>query len=281
MNHRRKKKLSIAIPSSLLSETPHLREKTTIIGQIARTAAIFRVDHIYLYRDNPDESRLIRSILTYLETPQYLRKSLFKKKDELRYVGILPPLRTPHHPIEKSSLDLKVGDFREGVVIAREGEESIVDIGVEKPVRVIGRPPSIGSRTTILISEIKMELRGKFARKKDIKEYWGFEVQNINAGLNKVISCNTFDLKLGTSKNASYLKELEPQILERLSTATNILVAFGSPRKGLGEMLSNEKKSLSNVFDFTLNTIPSQGCVTVRTEEAIISTLAILNHLVS
>ncbi|HDI53283.1 MAG TPA: hypothetical protein ENF89_03915, partial [Candidatus Bathyarchaeota archaeon] len=103
---RRKHRLSIAIPSSLVSEIPHLREKTATIGHIGRAAALFRVDDIYIYRDRPDESRLIGLILRYMETPQYLRRLMFGMMAELRYVGILPPLRTPHHPLRKKAEEL-------------------------------------------------------------------------------------------------------------------------------------------------------------------------------
>ena len=48
-----KKKLSIAIPASTISDTPHLREKTAKIGLIGRAAAIFRVDEIIVYPDSP------------------------------------------------------------------------------------------------------------------------------------------------------------------------------------------------------------------------------------
>ena len=114
-----KKKLSIAIPASVISDTPHLREKTSKIGLIARAAAIFRVNEILLYPDNlkVDQSRDLRFIallLNYLETPQYLRKALFKLEPDLQYAGILPPLRTPHHPLSGKTKHLKVGEYREG-----------------------------------------------------------------------------------------------------------------------------------------------------------------------
>ncbi|MDR2707975.1 MAG: RNA-binding protein, partial [Nitrososphaerota archaeon] len=47
-----KNKLTIAIPASIISDTPHLREKTSKIGLIARIAAIFRVHEIIIYPDN-------------------------------------------------------------------------------------------------------------------------------------------------------------------------------------------------------------------------------------
>ncbi|MCL1966144.1 MAG: RNA methyltransferase, partial [Candidatus Bathyarchaeota archaeon] len=87
-----KHKLSIAIPASIISDTPHLREKTSKIGLIARTAAIFRVHEIIIYPDNTHtkqtkEIALIAKILNYIETPQYLRKNLYKIEPDLQYAG--------------------------------------------------------------------------------------------------------------------------------------------------------------------------------------------------
>ncbi len=103
-----KKKLSIAIPVSTISDTPHLREKTAKMGLIGRASAIFWVDEIIIFFDNPkmDQRRdfdFMALLLNYLETPQYLRKTLLNFDPDLEYAGILPPLRTPHHPLSNSS----------------------------------------------------------------------------------------------------------------------------------------------------------------------------------
>ena len=50
---KREPSLTIAIPASLTSDTPHLREKTYKIGLIGRAAAIFRVDKIIVLSDFP------------------------------------------------------------------------------------------------------------------------------------------------------------------------------------------------------------------------------------
>ena len=133
-----KKKLAIAIPASVISDTPHLREKTSKIGLIGRAAAIFRVDEIIVYLDNPKTNQIrdlefIALLLNYLETPQYLRKRLFKLEPDLQFAGILPPLRTPHHPISGKTRDLKAGEYREGLVLSKDKEGLLVDIGVEQP----------------------------------------------------------------------------------------------------------------------------------------------------
>jgi predicted SPOUT superfamily RNA methylase MTH1 len=75
---KRATKIAIAVSSSLVSEAPHLREKTRIIGEVARAAALYRVDDVHIYRDEPDEGHLIQQVLNYIETPQYLRRQLFK-----------------------------------------------------------------------------------------------------------------------------------------------------------------------------------------------------------
>ncbi len=271
-------KLSIAIPSSLVSEVPHLREKTAVMGYVARASAIYRVDEVYVYRDDPDESRLIRLLLSYVETPQYLRRRLFKMMDELRYAGVLPPLRTPHHPLEKRADKLKVGEFREGVVLSEDAGEFKVDIGVEKPLRATGRAPSMGSRTTVRVSGVSPVLRGRFVRRREVDLYWGYEVHAVG-GLDKLASATDFDLKIATSRHASTFKQLEPDIRSRLEDARRVLVAFGSSRKGLREMFSERGLDLDEAFDFTVNMIPGQGTETVRTEEAISATLALLNAL--
>jgi predicted SPOUT superfamily RNA methylase MTH1 len=59
------------------------------------------------------------------------------------------------------------------------------------------------------------------------------------------------------------------------------MVAFGSPKIGLQEILGKEGITATSVFDMFLNTIPHQETLTVRTEEAIAITLATLNLLKS
>jgi len=58
-----------------------------------------------------------------------------------------------------------------------------------------------------------------------------------------------------------------------------VLVAFGSPRNGVEELLARDKLGVQEAFHYSVNTIPDQGCETVRTEEAIHASLAVLNLL--
>ena len=69
---KRKSAFSIFIPISILSDVSSLIEKTFKVGQIARSASIFRVERIVIYRDSPSASQqdgfLIRDLLAYAET---------------------------------------------------------------------------------------------------------------------------------------------------------------------------------------------------------------------
>src|SRR4030065_989652 len=158
-----KKKLAIAIPVSVISDTPHLREKTSKIGLIGRAAAIFRVDEIIVYPDcrKVDQRRdldFMALLLNYLETPQYLRKQLFKLEPDLEYAGILPPLRTPHHPLSGKTKHLKVGEYREGVVLSEVKEGLLVDIGVQQPALLRQKQFAVGDRLTMQVVKVGLNI---------------------------------------------------------------------------------------------------------------------------
>ena len=62
-------------------------------------------------------------------------------------------------------------------------------------------------------------------------------------------------------------------------TRMKILIIFGSPSSGVLEIIKNEK-ILVNFNDFFLiNLFPDQGVETVRSEEANLGTLSIINMM--
>jgi predicted SPOUT superfamily RNA methylase MTH1 len=276
-NNARRQRLSIAIPSSLVSARQHLRDKTEIIGRIGRSASIFRVQEIIIYPDNPDETRLIRLILDYMNTPQYLRKYLFKKTEELRYAGILPPLRTPHHPIETLLGKVKVGDIREGVVVKQRGGAGYVDIGLRIPLLLEGKTPSKNSLITVRITEIQPHLKGKIHSNTDTAFYWGYKARGIKSDLKTLLQGDHYYLRIGTSRLGTPFKEICGELQRSMSESDQVLVVFGSYVKSIIEIMGINKKSIPTYFDFYINTIPGQGSATVRTEEALHATLAVLN----
>jgi predicted SPOUT superfamily RNA methylase MTH1 len=70
---------------------------------------------------------------------------------------------------------------------------------------------------------------------------------------------------------------VEGRIADKWSGSDRVLVGFGAPSRGLHEIVEDEHLKLNDLADFVVNTVPNQGTVTVRTEEALLATLAILN----
>jgi predicted SPOUT superfamily RNA methylase MTH1 len=274
------KKLTIAIPASVISDTPHLREKTSKIGSIGRAAAIYRVNEIIVYPDNPKAKQhgdmaLIATLLAYMETPQYLRKRLFKIEPQLQFAGILPPLRTPHHPLNRKAADLKPGEFREGVVVSRVSEGALVDIGVEKLALLRDPQVPVGERLTVKIVKGAERVEVEKADRAEVPVYWGYQVSADKNSFSEVVQKGRYDLTVGTSKFGSRFQDVADSLAERWAKASSVLLAFGAPARGLFEIVRDEGANLNALVDFVVNTIPCQGTETVRTEEALLASLAV------
>jgi hypothetical protein len=277
-----RKMLSIAIPASTISDTPHLREKTSKVGLIGRAAAIFRVNEIIVYPDNPKENQsrdldFIVLLLNYLETPQYLRKKIFKIEPCLQYAGILPPLRTPHHPVSGKTRDLHVGEYREGLVLSKTKEGLLVDVGVEKPAILREPQNDLGDRLTLQVVNVGDHVEVQTADRSDIDAYWGFIVRAENRSFGQLIAKGEFDLKIATARLGADFGEVADKLGAKWSGSERILVAFGAPSRGLHEIARLEGLKLESIVDFVVNTLPNQGTATVRMEEALLASLAIFN----
>jgi predicted SPOUT superfamily RNA methylase MTH1 len=275
------KRLSVAIPASVISDTPHLREKTSKIGLIGRAAAVFGVDEILVYRDNPKANQnaeldLIATLLAYMESPQYLRKRLFKLEPRLQYAGILPPLRTPHHPSERKAANLKVGEYREGLVLSQAKEGVLVDIGVENPA-LLREQVAVNKRLTVQVVKTGEQVEVQTVNRDGISDYWGYRVTVERRSLRNIVENGRFDLTLGTSRKGAGFVEVADGLAAKWHQANSILVVFGSPTRGLYEIAKDEGVRLEDLVDFVVNTIPRQGTETVRTEEALLASLAVLN----
>ena len=277
-----KKKLSIALPASAISDTPHLREKTAKIGLIGRAAAIFQVDQIIVYPDNSREDQrrnldFIALLLNYLETPQYLRKRIFKLEADLEFAGILPPLRTPHHPLSGKTKHLKVGEYREGVVLSDTKEGLIVDIGVQQSALLRQRVFDVGSRLTLQVVNIGNQIEVQVASREDIPQYWGYSVLVAKQSFGQLVQSGCFDLKIATARIGDSFRDVADRIGEKWSGGQSVLLGFGAPSRGLHEIVQDEGLKLAEIMDFVVNTVPNQGTATVRMEEALFASLAILN----
>ncbi len=266
---------AILIPSSLTMETRDLRIRTFKVGLIARAAAVFRMNRIIIYKDPEfDDSRFISMVLQYMDTPQYLRKLLIPRKEELRHVGILPPLRTPHHPVDSKTSALKVGEYRVGAVVESVGSDKgvWVEIGVDRPIPLRTKNKyKVGQRLNIRIFSQK-PLAAEPVDLKDIPLYWGYETEVVRS-LEDYLRSRAALVLLTSRKGRLLTPEILQKIGGEIGQKRDLAVVFGSPAHGVDAFLS--KVALERYC--MINTIPHQGTETIRLEEAVFATLALLN----
>jgi len=273
---KRKIPLTVLLPSSLLEEASTLREKTSKLGVIGRALAIYRVDEVIIYEDRKrrSEASLILKILSYMETPQYLRKYLFSLTPELKYAGLLPPLRTPHHP--DRFVKPSPGQFREGYTLS----PSLVDVGLRKPLPLLRNMPP-HRRITVKLVEEGGRLLAEPASKAQVPFYWGFTVKVEKKTVGTLIKkVNKRTLVIATSRRGSPISDVASSIVRAWRAAERVYIVYGPPSRGLFELFEEEGLRLEKYSDYVVNVVPHQGVERIRTEEAIHSSLAILNYLV-
>ncbi len=266
--------VSLLIPASFTEESPDPRIMTYKVGQIARAAAVFRVDAIVIYRTKGlDDSRFISTVLRYAETPQYLRKALFPVQDALRFAGVVPPLRIPSHTVTSEA------EYREGIVTSVGSDRSVrVDVGYDSPIPLEIPPRELkkGERVSVRICSRSNVKHAELVNKKDIPLYWGYEVRTAKS-LHDALAEND-GLRIATSAKGRALDlELLSEIGENAKQRDKVSVAFGSPSKGLDVILLDEGHKLEDHSSYVVNAVPGQGASTVRTEEAVFVTLGLLN----
>lgn len=234
-------------------------------------------------------------ILQYLECPQYLRKSFFPKHHDLRLAGLLNPLDSPHH---MRADDVSV-TYREGAVLDRPTKPdrgSFADCGLAKPVQIDVKLDA-GTRVTVAMERCHAD--DKYHRGRVVPPhqprardglYWGYQVRLAPSLSTALSGCpyalGRYDLTIGTSERGDVVDDLTSLpaplgVATRRTTFTHLLVVFGGVN-GLELSMRNDAALAdlggdpSGLFDLYLNTLPGQGSRTIRTEEAILVTLAAL-----
>jgi methyltransferase len=270
--------LWITIPDSSLSDEQTKRDKSIKIAQFARACSIFKVKRIYIYHDSlshfeKDDPHLLKTILRYLDTPQYLRKILFPMMHQLQYAGILHPIKAPHHRVVDDIKKIKAGDIRTGVVVKVKGQ-LFVEVGLGSLVPFMGDGFE-GKKVNVRFTESYPNLKSVQAIEEDIFDYWGYEVKEVPSISKLLTSVEETDIII-TSRKGRHFKNIEAQLADHAKSVQNILVAFGSPKYGLHEILAKEGASIKP-YRYVVNMFPNQGTETVRLEEAVLGALAILN----
>ncbi|KAL3693809.1 hypothetical protein R1sor_007460 [Riccia sorocarpa] len=303
--------ISMAVAGSIIDNTQSHElaslvcgvEIRQLAGQIARAAAIFRIDEIVVYDDSEKSAKLsaksrkwnecaadtggafLARLLQFLETPQYLRKSLYTMHPSLKYAGMLPPIDPPHHLRQSEWLP-----YREGVVLEKRPDDggSFVNVGIIKDVR-ISQFIKAGTRVTVAMGEDSSYKRlfGKKLKavpptepREKMGLYWGFSVRlasSLSAVFTECPFEDGYDHTIGTSEHG---EQPNPTDLE-IPPFRHLLVVFGGVtglEHSLREDSSLEVEEVSYLFDRYLNVCPEQGSRTIRTEEAILIALQYLQN---
>lgn len=276
---RRRIRLDILIPSSFSREASSSRDKMLKLGMLARFLAAARVETLILYHEDPRKpdrknAEFIKLVMDYLNTAPYLRRRLFELRPELRYVGLLPPLNIPTHP-ERARLDYP--HHREGLVVS-SGSRSVIEAGLERPIK-LRRKLAQGSR---IVLRIEPRGNGKVTitarSRRSIEVYPGFRTAIVDEKLPEIVE--GYEVKIATSRRGTNIREIFSELREACSGKRNTCVAFGASREGLHEIAERQGFRLEDHFDYVVNVMPFQGVRTIRTEEAVAYTLAILNLVV-
>ncbi|KAL6755823.1 putative RNA methyltransferase [Haematococcus lacustris] len=298
----RKYTLSLALPGSCIEHCPSAEAAAAVAAQIARAAAIFAVDEVVVYEEVPlggDGSISLGSatlarVLQYLETPPFLRASLFPGSvayPELRCAAALcPSLQTPHH-----SRSQEWQSYREGVVMRSEPDTgSFVDIGYERNAHVdeclpVGRRVTLhlGSSpsTTFVPAFSETMLKARLARPSEPRTqqgtYWGFSVR-VATSLSRVLKEPGFkagyDLSVGTARQGAVRQVAELV----LPTFKHALVVLGGTQEleaivAGDAALAQAGKGAADLFSLYLNCCPGQATASIRSEDAAILCLAYLH----
>ncbi|KAB7495490.1 putative methyltransferase [Armadillidium nasatum] len=278
--------ISIALPASILKETCLSQVlRTYVIGQLARAACIYSIDEIIVYNDQPsinNENRtfigMMKMILEYQECPQYLRKDLFPIHQFLKNSGVLNALNAPHH-----LLAYQWCEYREGIVRSRvSGKCSYADIGLKSDI-LIDKKLEPGLRvTTRLPPEVETlnKMYGYVVSPDEprIKKgmYWGYTVR-VASCLSEVFKSDRFntgyDLIIGTSDKGNDVNGVS------FKEFSHALILFGGVQgletaKEADETL--KKSDIRSLCHHYVNVCPNQSSRTIRTEEAVLITLATL-----
>jgi predicted SPOUT superfamily RNA methylase MTH1 len=170
-----------------------------------------------------------------------------------------------------------VGDYREGVVLSSVKEGLLVDVGVEQPALLREKDHAVGERLTLQVVKTAGRVEVQAANRVDVPEYWGYQGKVERDSLKCAVEEVGADLAVGTSRKGAEIGQVAGKMASRWKSASSILVVFGSPARGLYDIAADEGWRLEELLDFVVNTVPGQGTETVRTEESVLATLAVLN----
>jgi predicted SPOUT superfamily RNA methylase MTH1 len=224
-----------------------------------------------------DPSHFLAHVLSYLETPAYLRKALFAMHPNLRTAGALPSLDMPHHLRASEHCE-----YREGVTLSAKDSSNpgtYVDIGL--PQRCLLRNVRIPENTRVTLrlgpTNEECEAVAPTAPREESGYYWGYTVRKCSSLSTVFTECSFdggYDLSYGTSERGRPFSEASAHSAPPFK---HMLVVFGGVA-GLEAAVKADQElqdkgidsgNVGDLFDYWVNILPGQGSRTIRTEEAV------------
>ena len=270
-------RVSIAIPDSCLGDDATNLDKSRKVASIARACAIFGVEGIYVYQhgDNGGDRALLLTVLRYMDAPPFLRRRLFPKMNELKYAGVLHPLKIPSHAAPWGGgagggrERVAAGDVRDGVTV-RSGGRTFADFGIGGLLPYRGRAGA-GRRVTARFSSGAPGFGYSEIDKAGAPRYWGYVVRErgrLSGFLESWGGASILTSRKGRAVTVEQIRGYQ-------RSASPLLVVYGSTDSGIHEILGRSPGSVPN--SRVLNFFPQQETQTVRVEEAVMGTLSLLN----
>ncbi|ADL19593.1 hypothetical protein ASAC_1188 [Acidilobus saccharovorans 345-15] len=263
---RRQHKLIVLLPASVLSVEQDLRDKTYKAGLISRALAIFRVDEVRIFLDEDsthDDQETLSELLNYQVVPPHLKKRVVGLSEKLKYAGIMPPLNLPNHLPPR---DLNEGDLIDVLIITRKGSQCSVYMG--EAGEGLLKPCHFDVNDIVTARVIR-----RSGRQFELEPsswgniYTGYKVLRSGKLLTELQELKEQGVALvGTSKYGSTDYWLLRGLLGR-----PIALVLGGPKSGLLQYTSRK------AFDLLINAAPLQGTETLRSEEALLASLTLLN----
>ncbi|BFH73489.1 putative RNA uridine N3 methyltransferase [Sulfurisphaera javensis] len=240
----RRKDLNIILFTSIFSTEKSLAEITIKLSYIIRILAIFRVSNLYWISDYKNKKiiDIISDIIDYALLPPYLKKEIPIKKN-LKKVGLLNPINIPSHIVSKEPIE---GEYR-------LGKKGI--FGLKNKLKTNARIILITNTKPLQVKEYTF-----------YPYYLGFKMHFID--YEKLRDFNNLIIASRSGKNPLEFANEIRSLYER----EGISLLIGPPQGGL---LKKEVKSFEHIYNF----IPNQGVKDIRAEEALVSSLSILNFI--
>lgn len=274
---RRQPLRAVCFPTSIIESVQTNELQLLLLAQLSRILALYRVNRVIIIDDQTyrpasasfDPGEFISRVMSYLETPQYLRKKLFPLSPMLRNIGYATPLDCPHHLRES-----ELSEFREGVVErrpVREGEGSWVDIGLRQPCRLDVRLEE-GTRVTVRVEEYMFPHR-RFYRGQAVSPvtphrehglYWGFTVDRASTFSDVFRLCGEKCLRVLVDPESPARTPIDSRAaLTAALTAEHEEVLLFFTGKGLRPLFENDEKTktgleaLQSRFTLSFGALPA------------------------